>query len=228
MEANMIKQLLFAIILGLISLGIMSCGDNNTETPRQYVELGITGIGSSNEPLVMTDSEKTLRLSNLPDNFDFENDQRVLLDYVIKEEAGEAEVYDYLATVYSIQYIVLKDIMVLDDENRDTIGTDQISLNKIWVASDLLNLDFSFFASNKMLLINIVKDPEEQSDDPTEVFLQVRHDANGDQQHNRHRGIMSFNLEPLQIEESDTIKLIFELKDFYSPPFTKVEVDYHY
>ena len=45
---------------------------------------------------------------------------------------------------------------------------------------------------------------------------------------NRYRGLMSFYLEPLQVEGYNKVTLIFENQEFYAAPYEEFEVDYEY
>ncbi len=221
------KTLLFAIIAIMLGFGATSCLNDDEETRPRYAEMGSTEMSAEDEPLVTTDSDLTLKLKSSPS--DFEENQRVMITYSIDQEGGESDVYDYLVDVYSLQDVVTKEIMVLNEENRDTIGEDQIAINDIWIAGGYLNVEFFFHGTGQEVhYINVVKDPEEQGEDPTEIFLQVRHDARGEEMLERYRGIMSFHLESLQVEGEEMVTLIFENQNFYAPPYSTIEVEYEY
>lgn len=221
------RTFVFIFISAMLGIFITSCMDDNNETKARYAEMGVTRTGPDDEPLVITDSESTLQLLDYPSSFDFDESERVLLRYSVDEEGTESDLYDYLVDVYSIQDIITKDILELNEENRDTIGTDRIIINDIWISAGYLNIDFAFDGDDLVHYINVVKDPGEQPDDSTEIKLQVRHDARDDNMIQRYRGLMSFYLEPLQIEDEGELKIIFEDQSFYVEPFS-VELTYEY
>lgn len=215
-----------ALFLGV---GFTSCLDDDQEsTPMRYLEMGIVKMGNADEIRVLTDSELLLELDSYPTGFDYEEDQRVMLQYSVSKLNQESADYDYLVDVYSVQEVRLKDVIELNEENRDTIGDDQIYINEVWVSGDFLNVDFYFYGDGEVHYINVVKDPEEQTDDPSKVYLQVRHDARDDDMVERYRGIMSFKLEPLQVVDLNEVELIFENQGFYAMPYSQIEVDYEY
>jgi hypothetical protein len=224
------KKFLFALSVALIfGIGFTSClNDDQETTPVQYLEMGVVKIGGSEEIRVFTDSGLLLEFVSYPTEFEFEEDSRVMVKYSVNEEGEEADEYDYLVDVYSIQEIRLKDIIELNDESRDTIGDDQIFIRDIWVSGAFLNIDFSFYGSGEVHYINVIKDPEEQTDDPSEIYLEVRHNARGDEMKESSRGIMSLRLEPLQIEGLDKVELIFKNQGFYAIPFSPSQLDYEY
>lgn len=224
------KKFLFALSVALIfGIGFTSCLDDDQETtPIQYLEMGIVKIGASDEIRIFTDSGLLLELVSYPTGFEYEEGTRVMAKYSVNEDGEEADEYDYLVEVYSIQEVRLKDIVELNEESRDTIGDDQIFIDDIWVSGDFLNIDFSFYGSGEIHYINVVKDPEEQTDDPSNIYLEVRHDGQGDEMLERYRGIMSLRLEPLQVEGVNEIDLIFKNQGFYAMPFSQIEVDYKY
>jgi hypothetical protein len=158
----------------------------------------------------------------------------VLLKYeVIGEDSdnkseGITDTYDYAVKALSVREVVTKDIVELNEENRDTIGTDPIFLNDIWLGGGYLNLEFTFYGNDKTHYINVVKDPAQQSADPAEVHLQVRHDARDDDMNQRYRGLMSFHLDSVEVDNLNEVKLIFEEQAFYASPFSGFEIDYSY
>lgn len=224
------RKFLFALSIALFfGVSFTSCFDDDQEsTPIRYLEMGIVKIGTSDEVRVFTDSEWLLELDSYPMNFDFEEDQRVMIQYSVSEQNKEDAEYDYLVDVYSVQEVRLKDVIELNEENRDTIGEDQIYINEVWVSGDFLNIDFQFYGDGEVHYINLVKDPDEQTDDVSKVYLQVRHDARDDEMVDIYRGIMSFRLEPLQVESLEEVELIFKNQGFYSMPYSQIEVDYEY
>ncbi len=224
------KKFLFVWIVALfLGVGFTSClDDDNESTPLQYLEMGIVQLGESDEIRVMTDSDLLLEFATYPVSFDYEDDQRVMIQYSVNEENTESADYDYLVDVYSVQEVRLKDVIELNEENRDTIGDDQIYINEVWVSGDFLNVDFYFYGDGEVHYINVVKDPEEQTDDASKIYLQVRHDARDDEMVERYRGVMSFRLEPLQVGDLDEVELIFKNQGFYAMPYTQIEVDYEY
>ncbi|PRY98307.1 NigD-like protein [Marinilabilia salmonicolor] len=224
------RKYLFGLFIALFfGVGFTSClDDDNESTPMRYLEMGIVKMGETDEIRVLTDSELLLELDNYPASFDFEEEQRVMIQYSVSELNEENTTYDYLVDVYSVQEVRLKDVIELNEENRDTIGDDQIYINEVWVSGDFLNIDFQFYGDGKVHYINVVKDPDEQTDDPAKIYLQVRHDAREDDMEEIYRGIMSFRLEPLQVESLEEVELIFENQSFYSMPYSQIEVDYEY
>ena len=215
---------------------VTGCIDDNDDQPPRYLELGKTAEGQYDVPVVITDSEKILRIEEHAGDFDFEYSKRVLLKYEITGDEGREERdaentdsgFDYSVKVLSIQEVVTKQVVELNEENRDTIGSDPLFVNDIWLGGGYLNIDFSFYGDGKVHYINVVKDPEEQPEDETEIHLEIRHDARGDDFRQRYRGLMSFYLDSLEVEEVNRVKLIFENQDFYSTPFPGFEIEYEY
>ncbi|MGQ1889769.1 NigD1/NigD2 family lipoprotein [Thermophagus sp. OGC60D27] len=203
-----------------------SCLDDDDSTPH-YLELGVTDYGPDDQPLVITDSETTLQLRNSPVGFDFDDSVRVLMKYSIIQPGSENDVYDYLADALSIQEVVTDSILVLDQISRDTIGSDYIYIDQIWISGGFLNLRFAFYGDNKTHDINMVIDPEEQTDDENKIYLQVRHNKRNDSEVSRYWGLISFYLDPLQVEGHDKVTLVFENQGYYGP-FDEIELEYEY
>ena len=222
------RRLFMALLTGALLVGFSGCLDDEDDNLAYYLELGVVEGETANDFLIVTDSELKLKLLNYPYDFEIENGKRVLIKYVIKNPAAGGEAYDYLVDVYSLQDIISKDIIELNDENRDTLGMDPVAINSIWIDGDFLNVDFTFMGAGKVHFINVVKDPLEQGTDNQKIFLQLRHRDNGDDAFQEYRGIMSFFLEPLQVDGLSEVTLVFSLQDYYSYSYEDVEVNYEY
>ncbi|MDK2840692.1 MAG: hypothetical protein PWQ17_197 [Anaerophaga sp.] len=228
MEKRTMRTTLLAVVSFMFFAGLTSCLDDDDDSVPQYMELGVTEYGPDNEKLVFTDAETTLQLRDYPAGFEFTDSVRILMKYSVFKTGDENDIYDYMVDALSIQNIVLKDIIELNEENRDTIGTDQFFINDIWISGGFLNVDFAFYGNDEVHYFNVVKDPDDQTGDETEIYLQVRHNARGDKMINRYRGLMSFYLEPLQVEGYNKVTLIFENQEFYTAPYEEFEVEYEY
>ncbi len=222
------RRLLMAALVGAFLIGFTGCLDDDDDNILYYLELGVVDGETEEDFLIVTDSDTKLKLLNYPDDFEIEDGKRVLIKYVIKDQASAGNNYDYLVNVYSLENVIVKDIIELNEENRDTIGTDPFVINSIWIEGGFLNVDFTFLGSDKVHYINMVKDPEEQEGNDTRIYLQVRHKSNGDLPYQRFRGIMSFLLEPLRVEGSSMVTLVFSPQEYYSIGFEDLEVEYEY
>ncbi|MFW6267719.1 MAG: hypothetical protein ACOC1E_01160 [Marinilabiliaceae bacterium] len=226
-------QIVFAL-LWLFS--VTGCIDDNDDQPPRYLELGKTAEDQYDVPVVITDSETVLRIEEYAGDFDFEESERVLIKYEITGEQDREErddqntdsEGDYTVKALSIQEVVTKQVVELNEENRDTIGSDPLFVNDIWLGGGYLNIDFSFYGDEKVHYINVVKDPDEQPEEETEIHLEIRHDARGDDFRQRYRGLMSFYLDSLEVEGANSVKLVFENQDHYSTPFPGFEIEYEY
>lgn len=227
-KVKIMRTLLFAIVV-VLAFGTVftSCLDDDS-TPPRYVELAQTKLGDSDEKQVVTDSKLTLQIDTYPAKYEFEPDKRVIVKYSVVKKGTNADPYDYLVDVLNIQDIVLKNTVELNEVNRDTIGDDQIQIERIWIAAGYLNVDFFYYGDDKPHYINVVKDPEGQTDDPGKIYLQVRHDARDDDMKYQYWGIMSFYLESLQVEGENEVTLIFDNQPFYVAPFSTIKVEYKY
>jgi hypothetical protein len=222
------RRLLLAALVGSLLIGFTGCLDDDDDNLVYYLELGVVDGDNEGDFLIVTDSDTKLKLLNYPDDFEIEDGKRVLIKYVIEDSSSAGGDYDFLVNAYSLENVIVKNIIELNEENRDTIGTDPLVINSIWIEGGFLNVDFTFMGADKIHYINMVKDPEEQEGNETRIYLQVRHKNNGDLPYQRFRGIMSFLLEPLQVEGSSMVTLVFNPQNYYSIGFNDLEVEYEY
>ncbi|MDR0545200.1 MAG: hypothetical protein LBG30_07650 [Odoribacteraceae bacterium] len=149
-----------------------------------------------------------------------EDNQRVIVDFMVKEELEDAE---YKIGLYSIHKVLTKDALVLTSDISDSLGLDPVAVNRAWIRHGYLNLDFNFLGGEPGLkhMVNLAVDASNASRD-ADCLVEFRHNAFKDPYARPCRGVVAFPLSSilervaLPAERPDEITLRLKVKYYGS------------
>jgi hypothetical protein len=205
------KKLGFLFLLA-ISVLFTSCLDDAVNK-QEYIDMGvITSLSSQTGLVVKIDEGFVLKSLFVPNLTELEIGKRVMVMYKIDRTGTDAEDFDYLIEIVDISVITVKPIFMVDDTNRDTLVSDLITINQLWISGKYMNVAFSYWNSNKVHYFNLAYDPTKQ-DYTGGVVLEFMHDANGDNPVKRSSEILSFDLSSIDWSGNVPYKILFRFKD---------------
>jgi hypothetical protein len=154
---------------------------------------------------------------------------RILMNYTVLGDNidEEGNVDTYYVRVNSIKKILLKGILDITEENRDSIGNDPIIVKDCWMTDSLLNFEIKYWGRYEMHYINLVKEPGELTEFDQPFELELRHNDNGDIEDIPYAAYVSFNLNALQVEGLDSVQFRVTSAD-YDEALFEYEGVYHY
>jgi hypothetical protein len=200
----------FMMMLAAFVLPACSDMDDGYSLGDIWLSLGMveTENTSGYEYLLICDNGDTLlpAASDVP-YFKTKQDQRVLINFTILDEVGLATNKFYVK-VNNLQEILLKDPIELTPENADSLGNDSITINKIWIAKDMLNIDFSYIGGLTMHYINLAYTLNENGELEQPVELQFLHNANNDDARMIMGNIVSFRLDLLEFDGQNSTDFV--------------------
>ncbi|NPA37231.1 MAG: hypothetical protein GXO47_10330 [Chlorobi bacterium] len=200
------------LLSSLFIVFMTGCVNDTDDVDLLYMDAAvITHYGSSF--FITTDAGLKLLAENIPFKDVFEESIRVLIKYYLLDVAGENKEYDYLVYVTEIKEIDTKDIILINDENRDTLGSASCDFIDVWITQDYLTVNFSFFMGTKIHNFYLTYDEKEQAGDDT-IVLTFRHQDNNDIPAQKLTGYVSFKLNSLKIPGKNKIEIIFKGKGF--------------
>lgn len=151
--------------------------------------------------------------------------QRVFLNYTIL--SGPQDGYDHYIKVNDIWNILTKQIIELNAQNEDSIGNDPVKANAVWVGGDYLNVSFMFnYGGVQPHAINLVKNTLSPDETPGVTGLEFRHNAYGSESERLYEGFVCFDLKPLRVNDTDSVKLSVKVKEMTGE--TTYDVVYRY
>lgn len=213
-RANGVMLLLMFACAGTL---FASCGHwlENDSTPyysryavvsKQNAEVSFLTDGG----LTLYTDSRSAAVTGLEDN------QRVIVDFTVKEELKDTE---YKIGLYGIYEVLTKDALVLSGAISDSLGVDPVSVNAVWIRHGYLNVDFTFLGGEPGLrhMINLAVDTLHLPDD-ADCLVEFRHNAFKDPYARRCHGVVAFPLESilphvkLPAEQPDEITLKLKVK----------------
>lgn len=213
-------------ILLLVLIGFVGCIDHNDDTEDKYYDLGVINHAGSSY-LITTDAGVKLMTETLPVDLEFDDNLRVIVKYSILKPAGGDQDFDYWVYVDEIEESFTKEIITINDANRDTLGSSPVEFHDVWITQDYLTVYFTFYAGNKDHYFNLTYDEQEQSDDSF-ILLTFRHDDNDDIASQTYTGYISFKLNSLRDLEKSEINIHFRGKQFNNVEYLLDDLVYKY
>jgi len=207
-------NLLLIAICGFLITGLFtSCDDDGYSLGDIYAPRLATVMPLSDNAyyLVLDNGQTMWDATGYP--YKPKYNQRAIIYYTILGDNVDG--YDYYIKLRSIQEILTKGVINLDAENQDSIGNDKVKVHRHWIGDNYLNIEFGYNrGGEKVHFINLVKNTTETYPDDGKVYLEFRHNANGDPQKNGIKGYVAFDLRPYKEANKDSVDFVIKVNDF--------------
>lgn len=233
------KKLGLALIFGLVLL-VTACNDEDEGYPlgNYWVGFGVLDFTESDAIQIVMDNDDVL----IPVSWDIywpldgqhhtgardhlQDGDRVLVNYTIlddeKNEAGEVE--HYFVKVNRIQDILMKGVMDVTPENADSLGYDPIIVDEYWLEDSLLTFKLQYWGENQIHYLNLVKEPGELTSGSQPIELELRHNANNDEESYLYNAYVSFSLNNIRIDGLDSVEFVVNGTDYDGNEFRETGV----
>ena len=209
-----------ALLFGWLILFISGCDDDDGYSLGDYwITIGTIEGDRDNFIIVTDDGDRLYPSVNGAPWYEFEDGERLWVNYTILGDGDEGSNIDYYVKVNNFEDILTKDIFILTPENADSIGHDPVWVTNpeenIWIANDYLNIFFKYRGAPWWLhFINVVSDINNPTTPDGTPILELRHNAKGDPYDSPPLiGFISINLKSLQEEGKDSVKFILRAID---------------
>ena len=141
--------------------------------------------------------------------------QRVILNYSILSNKPAGSEYKHDIRINDVYEVLTKGIFNITSATEDSIGNDNIHIERIWVGSDYLNVEFAYPGYNRTHYINLVSDNAKTYTDG-KIHLEFRHNANSDFPNYNKWGYVSFDLKSLRQLGKNSVDLVIHTNEFNS------------
>ena len=215
-------------ILILFTIIFSGCIKHADDDAMTFLDLGILNHYGS-KYLIITDGGNVLLTESIPVNIDFDENARVSVRYRILQQAphNDSIQADYLVQVDGINELITKDIITVDDNNRDSLGNAPVEFRQVWITQDFLTVYYSFYAGSKYHDFNLTYDVDEQVDDE-HVYLTFRHNDHNDEEVKQYFAYVSFRLNFLRKEGQSEVKIYFRGKQNAENNYVQSDLVYSY
>ena len=220
---NRLKNILF---LFLILIGLSGCLEDYTEPESYYLDLAIMNHDGNNY-LITTDAGVKLKTESLPVEMEFDDNVRVNIRYKLLNPVDTSQGFSYWIYVDEIGEVLTKEIITIDDENRDSLGSAPVKFYDVWITQDFLTVYFSFYAGTETHYFNLTFDDKEQADNDT-IQLTFRHDDNDDTARQFYNGYITFKLNTLRNPEKSEVVINFRGKEYDNVDYLQEGLVYTY
>lgn len=213
------KKIVLSILVGILVV-LTSCNDDDSgySLGDYWLGFGIyKGDSESAQRIIMDNKDELIPVAANNPNWHqrFEDGDRVLLNYTILDEDETSSVHPrYYVKVNAVEDILMKGVFDITSETEDSIGNDAIIVDKYWMTDSLLNFKLKYWGLHEVHYLNLVKDPGELSADDQPIELELRHNANSDDQSVLYTAYVSFSLNRLRIVDLDSVAFTVNSTDY--------------
>ena len=220
------KKIVFGILVGFLFVFAGCNDDDGYSLNDMWVGFGILQKSDGSSPAIVMDNKDLLIpvASNYPGWSEHLDDgERVLVNYTILDEELESDgtVKHYYVKVNDIDDILMKGVLDITPENEDSIGNDPIIVQDYWMTDSLLSFKLKYWGYSATHFLNLVKQPGELNEP---IELELRHNANDDDESIPYTAFVSFSLNGLRIEGQDSVQIVFTSTDYDGNEFTEEEI----
>lgn len=213
------KKIVFGLLLAIVVMFSSCIDDDGYSLNDQWVGFGMVIGEKPDSYQIIMDNMDVLNpvAASYPGwQNDFENGDRALVNYTILDEElnDDGTVERYWVKVNNIEDVLMKGVMDVTDENADSIGYDPIIVEKCWMTDSLLNFKLKYWGYSGMHFLNLVKEPGELTEDSQPIQLEIRHNANNDDEAILYTAFVSFSLNNLRIAEMDSVQFEYLWTDY--------------
>lgn len=179
---------------------MVSCLDDDNDSETVYSSWGVTqvvGDGEFDYKIVLDDKTILIPVSTDGDYEAEEMDRvKVYFELMPGFEVGEDSLEVNITNLYVYS---IKDIVTKVSSDTTVYGSDPIAVynGTVWQSNNLLNVPYVFdynYYYPKIHTVNLVYYPDSLTAVDGGVYLELRHNANGDGASNVYSGFCSFNM----------------------------------
>lgn len=219
----------FIKIVCVVALAVSAtaCLDDDTETITVYSTIGNLEKAENGDYFINADSGRKLLLANRPSEVEevAEEGDRLYAEFTFMDFIPKD--YDRWISLHYVYKILVKDPVLLTDENRQEIGDDAISVSEIWDTDGYLNFRFQFYSGgDKTHYLNLVTVGESGQIVNGYLYVEFRHNANDDTELYPYNGIVSFRTDGIKADNPSLKGLFVRVKTYSSgEQFYKIDFD---
>jgi hypothetical protein len=218
------------LILVLASVLVSSCKDDDGYSLGKFW-VDIATVENPNEEsyfmFTLDNGDRMWTAATGIPGYHPKDGQRIIANYTILSDKSEGNSYNHDVKLNGVHQVLTKDIFDVTPETQDSIGSDRVQIDDIWIGSDYLNVEFRFNGQSKVHYINLVSDVSKQYDDG-KIHLEFRHNANDDAAAFSQWSVASFRLKPLQQEGVDALTIVIHTSEYQHPDEQTYELVYHF
>lgn len=221
------KKIVFGVLIAVV-FSFTACNDDDGYSLNdQWIGFGVlTGDEPGSYNIVMDNKDVLVPIASSYPGWqtDFDSGDRVLVNYTVLDDDLEGDEARYYVKVNNIDDVLMKGVMDITPENEDSIGNDPIIVQDYWMTDSLISFKLKYHGFNGIHFLNLVKQPGEITAEDQPIQLELRHNANEDDESVPYTAFVSFSLNSLRIAELDSVQFEFISTDYDGTTHSNTEV----
>ena len=218
------KKIIFGILIGFLFVLVGCSEDDGYSLHNQWIGFGVLQDTESNR--IKMDNGDILKpvayehpkpWYDFHDSYDgIQDGDRILVNYtILDDEVNDAgDLLAYYVKINHAKEILMKGVIDITTEIEDSIGSDPIIVQDVWMANDLLNFKIKYWGRYETHFINLVKQPGELKPEDQPFELELRHNGNNDEEAIPFSAYVSFKLDSLQVAGLDSVQFKITCTDY--------------
>jgi len=220
------KKIIFGILVGFLFVFAGCRNDDGYSVSDMWVGFGIFQADEADNYKIIMDNKDVLipiASNYLPGWGErLDNGERVLVNYTILGDVEDSSLQSYYVKVNSIKDILMKGVMEITPENEDSIGNDPIVVEDYWMTDSLLSFKLKYWGYNGIHFLNLVTQPSMLMSPGIQPYeLELRHNANDDDDAIYYTAYVSFSLNSLRIDGVDSVSFIVTAMNYDDVEFSE-------
>jgi hypothetical protein len=221
------KRLLFGFLLGFMVVLTGCLDDDGYSLGDQWIGFGVLQdtdnlwIKLDNGDILKTVTTEGAGYYNFQTRDGLQEGDRIFVNFTILDDAESDTTghSTYFVQLNALEEILLKQIMDVTPENEDSIGSDPIVVQDVWVANHMINFKLKYWGKYQTHYINLVKQPGDFMADDQPLQLELRHNNNDDIKSIPYTAYVSFHLDSVLITGLDSVQFDVSSVDYDGEPF---------
>lgn len=225
----MVRKIVVGILV-VFAVAFTACMDDDNDSYSlndMWIGFGVLQDDDSGAYTIVMDNKDVLVPLVSDDNkwqSEFKRGDRVWLNYSVLNNDLDSSTPRYFVRVNQIQAVLMKGIMDITPAIEDSIGQDPILVQEFWMTDSLLTFKLKYWGLNEIHFLNLVKLPGQLTANNQPIHLELRHNANNDEESIPYTAFVSFSLNQLRIEGQDSVRFEFSSSDYDGMQHSKEEV----
>lgn len=229
MRMKTLKQVLMLTLAGALFVACSSEADDDFSLDKFWVDIATVDNPDQKNVFFLELDDSTLMwtAASAIHNYKPADGQRVIANYTLLADKRPTGMYDYDIRLNDVYEVLTKPIFNITPATQDSIGNDSIEITDSWIGSKYLNIEFAYYAYDKMHFINLVKDNSKTYTDG-KVHLEFRHNSRGDAERYRRYGIVSFDISSLIDPARELVPLVIHVNKPNQAAEQLIEINFRY
>ncbi len=217
----------FSVIALSVFMLACSSNDDDYSLDKFWVDIVTVENPNNKDAFFMRRDDNKLLWTAASSFYNFRpvDGQRLVANYTILWDKTATGLYDYDVKLNDAYKVLTKGIFNLTPATADSIGNNPIRINRMWVGSHFLNVEFVYMGYEKIHFINLVNDDSKTYTDG-KTHLEFRHNANNDMQYYTRMGLVSFDLRSLHNNTNADIELVIHVNESDENPDKQHTITY--